>query len=161
VIGGSDEGSGAGGSHGDGGLVGLDEDDALDGDFVGLEFLDDVGEVGADGGEGTGLDDGFRDGNYVESENCRLAGIALKHGVTGVSDGGVDGEDAHGSERGDEAFLGGEGFLICVEGEKMGGTDDFRGSDVEDIKPTMPAGESVGGGEAAGFCENFCEVERA
>jgi hypothetical protein len=161
VICGSDEGSGAGGSHSDGGLVRLDEDDSLDGDFVGLEFLNDVGEVGANGGEGTGLGDRFGDGNHVECENGRLAGIALEHGVAGVSDGGVDGEDAHGSKRGDEAFLGGEGFLICAEGEKMGSADDFRGSDVEDVKPTMPAGEGVGGGQAAGFCEDFCEVERA
>ena len=100
------------------------------------------------------------DRNHVERKHGRLAGIALEHGVTGVSDGGVDREDAHGLERRDKALLGGEGFLIRIKGQEMGGADDFRGSDVEDVKPTMPAGEGVGGGKATGFCEDFCRIDR-
>ena len=97
MIGGGDERGGAGGSHGDGGLVGLHVDDALHGDFIGLELLDDVDQMRADRGERGGLRDGLlRNGDHVEGEHGRLARIALQHGVAGVSNGGIDGEDAHG-----------------------------------------------------------------
>ena len=91
----SDERGGAGGSHGNGGLVGLDVNDALDGDFIRLELLDDVHQMRADGGERGGLDDGLRDGNHVKGEHGGLARIAFEHGVTGVPNGWVDGEDTH------------------------------------------------------------------
>lgn len=155
MVGGGDEGSGAGGSHRDGGLVGLDVNDALDGDLVGLEFLDDVNQMRADGRKSGGLSDGFRNGNHIEGEHGRPAGVALKNSVAGVTDGGVDGEDSHGLEWGNEAFLGGERFLIHVEGEKMGSTDKFSSGDVENIKPAMAAREGMGGGELVSFGEDI------
>ena len=51
-------------------------------------------EKGAVSRECGRLSEFFRDRNHVERKHGRLAGIALEHGVTGVSDGGVDGEDA-------------------------------------------------------------------
>jgi len=51
-VGCGDECGGPGGTHGNGGAVGLDVDDALDGDLVGLELGDHVGQVAAHGGEG-------------------------------------------------------------------------------------------------------------
>ena len=138
----------------------LDVNDTLYGDFVGLEFLDDVDEVGADRRERGRLGDVFRNRDHIEGEHSRLAGVAFEDGVAGVTDGGVDGEDSHGLERDDETFFYGEGFLIRVEGEEMGGTDEFCDGEVENTKPTMLAGEGVGGGKATGFCGNFCGIDR-
>lgn len=76
--------------------MGLDVDDAFDGDFVRLIGFDDGREVGVDGGEGGGLDDFLGDGDDVEGEDRGFARIAFEDGVAGVADGGVDGEDSHG-----------------------------------------------------------------
>lgn len=99
VVCGGDECGGAGGPHGNGGLVRLDVDDALDGDLVGLKLLDDMSEVRLDGRKCGGLDDSFRDGNHVEREHRRFPRISLKEGVAGVANCWVDGEDAHGESR--------------------------------------------------------------
>ena len=95
MIGRRDHGGGAGGSHGDGGLVGLHIDDAFDGDFIGLEFLDDVDEMRADRRERRGLWDGLWDRNHIEGEHGGFARIALEHRVTGIANGRINGEDAH------------------------------------------------------------------
>ncbi len=95
VIGGGDHDSGAGGSHGNRGAVGLDIDDALDGDFVGLVLLDEMDEVGTDRGESAGLRDVFRNVNHVIAEHGGLSRIAFENGIARVTDGWINGEDAH------------------------------------------------------------------
>ena len=95
VIGGGDHGGGAGGSHGNRGAVGLDIDDPLNGDFIGLVFLDEMDEMCADRGESSGLGDVFRDVNHIITEHGWLSRIAFKNGIARVTDGWVNGEDAH------------------------------------------------------------------
>ena len=95
VIGGGDHDSGAGGTHGNCGAVGLDIDDALDGDFVGLVLLDEMDEVGTDRGESAGLRDVFRDMNHIIAEHGGLAGITFENGIARVSHGRINGEDSH------------------------------------------------------------------
>ena len=51
-------------------------------------------EKGAVSRECGRLSEFFRDRNHVERKHGRLPGIALEDGVTGVSDGGVEREDA-------------------------------------------------------------------
>lgn len=96
VISGGNEGGGTSGTHGDGGLVGLDIDDALDGDFVGFVLGYEVNEVSADGGECGGLGDFLGDGDDVIGDGLRMTGIAIQNGISGVADSGIDGKDAHG-----------------------------------------------------------------
>ncbi len=92
---GGDESCSASGSHGDCGLVGLDVNDPLDSDLVGLEFLDDVHQVRSNRGKRGRVGDALGDGNYIEGEDGRSTWIAIEHGVSGVSNRWIDGEDSH------------------------------------------------------------------
>lgn len=74
----------------------LDIDDALDGDLIRPVLRDEVDEVGADRGKGGGLRDFRGNRNHIVAEDGGFARIALEDCVSGVADGGVDGEDAHG-----------------------------------------------------------------
>lgn len=95
---GGNEGGGTGRTHGDGGAMGLDVDDAFHGDFVGLPLFDEVAEGRGNRGERLRLAELGGNGDDAVVEGFVGPGVTFNHGIAGVADGGVNGKDAHRGE---------------------------------------------------------------
>ena len=78
--------------------MGLNVNDSLDSDFVGLPFFDEIFEAGADGLESSGLGDFRRYGNHAVVEGFGVLVVALKDGIPGIADRGIDTKSAHDEE---------------------------------------------------------------
>lgn len=100
VLGGGKNRRRAGGAHGDGRLVGLNVDDSLDGEGVGLPTLDEGVDVLVDGEQAGALAAVLRQVERAVLQRPRLAIVPLQHGIARVADSRVNSDDAHGGEQG-------------------------------------------------------------
>ena len=95
---GRNEGCGTGGTHGDGGAVGLNVDDCLHRYFVGLPLFDEIGESGGNRRERLRLTEFGGNGDDSVVEGLVASGIAFENGKASITNSRIDGEDAHRGE---------------------------------------------------------------
>lgn len=83
--------------HRDGGLVGLDVDDAFHRHFIRLPFVNEVAQMLLDGEQTAGLGHGPGNGQRAVVQGMCPAVVAFHHGVSRIADGWVYGKNTHGT----------------------------------------------------------------